>query len=357
MPHQFLHKGENSVLWGQRESKHQFALKESPRLSRMFYSNICETDSFFQINASNGNISLRDGHSLDRENLSVITLVVRAYQVDKPEFRRDVTTVQINVTDVNDNPPVMSQTSYTASIPENMKNGQVVTWVKATDADEGPNAEFVYILENCNKSFEINQTGSIIVKDSTQLDMEENQQFTCTVYAKESQTAENKSSNRSSLTISLTDVNDNNPEFHNKSYSFNVTRNPSKNTIIGQVKAEDGDVSKPTNGYVTYELSGQKEKFFQINNKTGELHPISNPLYGCDVSKLPKSVESYVTASDNPKDSTTKRTTTVRVSVNIQTNLCSPVLSILENVSRHSVPEDILPGTPLVTIQVDTKLI
>ncbi|XP_062618159.1 protocadherin Fat 4-like, partial [Saccostrea cucullata] len=244
----------------------------------------------------------------------------------------------------------MSQVSYTASIPENMKNGQVVTWVIATDADEGENAEFEYILENCNKSFEIRQSGSIVVNDSTQLDIEQTQQFNCTVYAQESKTAERKNSSRSSLTISLTDVNDNNPGFVNKSYSFNVTDNPTEHTAIGQVNANDADVS---NGYVTYELSGQKETFFKINKRTGELYPLNNPLYDCKrTTKLPKSVELAVTAQDKPEESGTQRRTTVSVTVNIQTNLCHPVLSVVgNNVSHHSVPEDVPPGSPLLTIQ------
>lgn len=41
--------------------------------------------------------------------------------------------------DVNDNPPVMSQSSYSVSIPENMQNNQSVLWVRASDADEVSN--------------------------------------------------------------------------------------------------------------------------------------------------------------------------------------------------------------------------
>lgn len=41
--------------------------------------------------------------------------------------------------DVNDNPPVMSQSSYNVSIPENMQKGQTILWVNASDADEVSN--------------------------------------------------------------------------------------------------------------------------------------------------------------------------------------------------------------------------
>lgn len=63
----------------------------------------------------------------------------KAYQKDKPDLRQDFAVIQINITDVNDNAPVMSQSNYTVSIPENMQNNQTVLWVHASDADEVSN--------------------------------------------------------------------------------------------------------------------------------------------------------------------------------------------------------------------------
>ena len=44
--------------------------------------------------------------------------------------------VSINITDVNDNSPVMSKSEYSVSIPENLAKNQTVLWVHASDADE-----------------------------------------------------------------------------------------------------------------------------------------------------------------------------------------------------------------------------
>jgi len=47
----------------------------------------------------------------------------------------DHATVTIKVTDVNDNKPVFSQSTYNATMSENMNSGTVVVQVTATDKD------------------------------------------------------------------------------------------------------------------------------------------------------------------------------------------------------------------------------
>lgn len=82
------------------------------------------------------NIFTTDKH---KQLIIHLNFTFQAYQEDKPYFRQDFAVVQINIMDVNDNPPVMSQSSYTVSIPENMQKGQTVLWVNASDADEVSN--------------------------------------------------------------------------------------------------------------------------------------------------------------------------------------------------------------------------
>lgn len=56
--------------------------------------------------------------------------------------------------------------------------------------------------------------------------------FVSQVYAEESNTKEKFKSSNSTITIQLTDVNDNNPVFNQSAYSFLVTDD---STVIGQV--------------------------------------------------------------------------------------------------------------------------
>ena len=55
-------------------------------------------------------------------------------------------TVLVTVSDVNDNPPIFSQASYTTSIFDNAPIGSSVAMVAATDGDVGTNAQIWYSI-------------------------------------------------------------------------------------------------------------------------------------------------------------------------------------------------------------------
>lgn len=54
---------------------------------------------------------------------------------------RGQTTININVLDVNDNPPAFSANSFRFNLQENEPSGTFVGMVAATDRDSGINAE------------------------------------------------------------------------------------------------------------------------------------------------------------------------------------------------------------------------
>lgn len=63
-------------------------------------------------------------------------------------------TVLVSVLDVNDNPPIFSQASYTTSIFDNSPIGSSVAMVAASDMDVGTNAQIWYsILSGSNGQF------------------------------------------------------------------------------------------------------------------------------------------------------------------------------------------------------------
>ena len=55
--------------------------------------------------------------------------------MNRPVDRYNFTTLKIEVKDIDDNSPIMSSTSYSASIMENTANGVAVLQVAASDAD------------------------------------------------------------------------------------------------------------------------------------------------------------------------------------------------------------------------------
>lgn len=86
---------------------------------------------------------------------------------------RNVIQLLVNVTDANDNAPVIDLPIYNAAILEGEFPPQYVTRITAKDADSGQNGEITYhLLEDFDETFTINkQTGE--VSTNTKLDREE----------------------------------------------------------------------------------------------------------------------------------------------------------------------------------------
>lgn len=91
---------------------------------------------------------------LDYESKTVHQMTLQAKdKAFRPEQIWGVLTV--NVIDADDNPPVFTQSVYTAEIAENSGSNVVVTSVTAHDADHGNNAvvRYVYCYRlNCPNS-------------------------------------------------------------------------------------------------------------------------------------------------------------------------------------------------------------
>jgi hypothetical protein len=105
-----------------------------------------------------GNIRLIK--SLDYEQKTAYTFTIAARDGGKKEA---TATVNIFVTDVNDNAPVFKNAPYSADVAENAKVGHLVRTVIATDADSGPFGRVTYSIANGNtgKAFRIDAAGRL----------------------------------------------------------------------------------------------------------------------------------------------------------------------------------------------------
>ncbi|XP_060065380.1 protocadherin Fat 4-like [Ylistrum balloti] len=223
--------------------------------------------SLFHVNNGTGKVIVNG--KLDRETCKNYLILVKAYQVDQPDLRIDVTTLNLTVSDVDDNPPVITSTMFKASIPENTPKGVTVLAVTATDADEGENAKFQYKIENHVNpgGFEIdNRTGILTVKNSTVLDRETCAKWTLKVFAVSIRNSSIKS-NAVDVTITLLDENDNSPKFSHPNYTFTVNKTLSIPGQVGTVLATDKDESN--NGVVRYHLEGKESHRFAIRDQNG----------------------------------------------------------------------------------------
>ncbi|XP_067672072.1 protein dachsous-like [Haliotis asinina] len=168
----------------------------------------------------------------------------------------------IDVLDVNDNRPVMTQPVYTVDIPENSVIGLRLLTVSATDADSGNNAVVKYVLDTPSCPIRVNNiTGEVdLIKEA---DYEVTHQYSCRVYAKETLTREGFSSDPSTIVIKLHDINDNSPVFTSNSYDFVMTWPPSNGMYVGKVTAYDKDSGEF--GRVSYTIQNPDNSFLSID--------------------------------------------------------------------------------------------
>ena len=118
-------------------------------------------DGKFNMDPRTGRLSCQ---ALDRETKRDYTLTVVGTDSGSPQ-RSGSTRVLITVLDDNDNSPMFSEATYTATIAEDVAKGQTVMRVFASDPDQGPNGEVAYSLvgNDTEGFFSVNSTSGDII--------------------------------------------------------------------------------------------------------------------------------------------------------------------------------------------------
>ncbi|XP_071024083.1 protocadherin gamma-A12-like isoform X36 [Oncorhynchus clarkii lewisi] len=207
------------------------------------------------------------------------------------------TKVMIEITDLNDNAPVILIKSFNNPIPENVLPGTEVGIINVQDEDSEGNRQVRCSIQQ-NVPFKLNPSiknyYSLIT--TGELDREIISDYNITITA----TDEGSPPLSSSMTIhvSVSDVNDNPPVFEEQSYSAYVTENNKPGSSICSVTARDQDWRQ--NGTVVYSLlpSGVNgvlvSSFLSINGDTGVIHAVRTFDY-----EQFRSFKVHVVARDN----------------------------------------------------------
>ncbi|XP_063375219.1 fat-like cadherin-related tumor suppressor homolog [Cydia amplana] len=179
-------------------------------------------------------------------------------------------TVQVTVTDVNDNPPYCVRHRYRASLPENAAVGTRVAALETTDADLPPHDALRYFLEGeANEDFTIDkETGEVRVARA--LDRETRSSYALAMHAQDRARAAWRCA--SELLVTLTDVNDNAPRFSAELYSVTLPEDAELGTLVAKVHATDPDLG--SNRLITYsfvEEEGGDGGVFSLSPDSGVL--------------------------------------------------------------------------------------
>ncbi|NWY46640.1 PCDGH protein, partial [Sylvia atricapilla] len=191
--------------------------------------------------------------ALDREKQSSFELVLTAVDGGEPA-RSGTVQVLINVTDLNDNPPVFGKSLYEARVAENLPAGSLVLRVQATDADAGSNGRVSYSFGNVPEdvlSLFTLDSGSGEIRTESPLDFEEKNKY---VFGLEA-TDGGGLTDHCEVQIDITDENDNAPEITILSLSSPVPEDAPVGTVVAVLNVNDPDSGE--NGQVSCELSGE----------------------------------------------------------------------------------------------------
>ncbi|XP_047459724.1 protocadherin-15-like isoform X4 [Mugil cephalus] len=202
------------------------------------------------------------GKPLDRETTDQYRLIVTAS--DGNPGGTSTTTVNIVVTDVNDNDPKFDLTITTNFTVQEEQANLFVGQVMATDPDAGANGQVRYRIVNHPNLFIIGANGSIYTK--VPLDRELRSRYDLVVEASDGAVDPRRTT--LTLAIQVTDIDDNSPVFSEQTYTVNVPENSPVGTVILQLRAVDADLFSN----VTYQIKTESARqLFSLNPVTGEL--------------------------------------------------------------------------------------
>ncbi|XP_072812492.1 protocadherin beta-2-like [Vicugna pacos] len=199
----------------------------------------------FRINEKSGELLLTQ--ELDFESIQNYTLNIQA--TDGGGLSGSCV-VFVQVMDLNDNPPELTMSTLINEIPENLQE-TIIAVFSVSDPDSGDNGRMVcsiqddlpFILKPSVENF-------YTLVTNRALDRETRSEYNITITVTDMGTPRLKTQH--SITVLVSDVNDNAPAFTQASYTLRVRENNSPALHIGTVSATDTDAG--ANAQVTYSL-------------------------------------------------------------------------------------------------------
>uniref|UniRef100_A0A3Q3G2S5 Cadherin domain-containing protein n=1 Tax=Labrus bergylta TaxID=56723 RepID=A0A3Q3G2S5_9LABR len=182
-----------------------------------------------------------------------------------------------DVTDVNDNAPLIYLKSLTNPIPENVSPGTEVGIINVQDRDSETNRQVRCSIQQ-NVPFKLVPSikNYYSVVSTGQLDRELVSDYNITITATDEGSPPLSSSK--TVQLSVADINDNPPVFEEQSYSASVSENNKPGSTLCSVSARDPDWRQ--NGTVVYSLlSGEVNgapvsSYVSVNGDTGVIHAV-----------------------------------------------------------------------------------
>ncbi|XP_068116599.1 cadherin-1-like [Hyperolius riggenbachi] len=227
-------------------------------------------DKMFTINPATGLISVLSS-GLDRELNPKYTLTLKAIDQEGQGYTTLGQAV-ILVTDANDNPPIFTPPTYSATVPEN-ELGYEVALLTVTDEDvpytDAWAANFTFVKGNEGQNFVITTTPENmgLIKTAKKLDFEAKREYILLV------AATNKASftvplltSTATVTVTVIDVNEA-PVFVPPVKNVTVSEDLANGQEVASYTAQDPD--KAQNQKITYRMGNDPAQWLTVNPENG----------------------------------------------------------------------------------------
>ncbi|XP_058506556.1 protocadherin-10-like [Solea solea] len=249
----------------------------------------------FDIEPVTGEITVK-GH-VDFEEQDSYDIDIQASDKGSIPFRTDKSVI-IKIGDENDNPPEIEVASLSSAVSEDSRPGTTVALISITDLDSGVNGKIIsYIAEESPFALTPSiQDNMFAVVTKSLLDREQQERYVITIIAKDA--GEPALTSEKTISVFVSDKNDNGPEFSTSPYTFYITENNTPGASVFSVTASDRDEGE--NALISYHIlrntaNGNKESsFLNINLENGDIVALKS----FDFETL-KKFQFHVVASDS----------------------------------------------------------
>uniref|UniRef100_A0A4W5NF78 Cadherin 24 n=1 Tax=Hucho hucho TaxID=62062 RepID=A0A4W5NF78_9TELE len=228
--------------------------------------------SVFVIDGNTGNIHVTK--SLDREEKDQYRLIATATDRQTGHALEPSSMFIIRVQDINDNPPVFQNEPYSTTVPEMANIGTSIIQVTATDADDptyGNSARLVYAVTQGQQYFSVDPQTGVLRTAVTDMDRESQDTYLVVLEAKDMGGHLGGMSGTTTVTVRLSDVNDNPPHFRKSEqrYTYGFVIGESPGVEVGRLSATDADLGE--NAMLEYTiLDGEEGDTFNITGRDQE---------------------------------------------------------------------------------------
>ncbi|XP_029021784.1 protocadherin beta-4-like [Betta splendens] len=187
----------------------------------------------------------------------------------------DSSKVVIEVSDVNDNAPLISVMSFTSPVSEDSPPGTTIGIINIKDLDSGDNGQVTCKVEqNAPFKMKSNLRNYYTLVTDTQLDRESVSEYNITIVATDA--GNPPLSAKKTFNLKVSDVNDNAPLFSQSVYSAFIGENNSPGFSVLTLKAKDPDEN--LNARISYILESSNvggsalSEYVSVNAESGVVH-------------------------------------------------------------------------------------